>query len=241
MAVFSNPSVSIAICDDEVDDLNQIGSLTKELLESEKISYTISKFSDAISLKTSIEKGRKFNILLLDVMMDTLNGIDLAVALRERGNNAAIIFISCNRDMALLGYEVSAVRYLAKPLQKEKLREALVYCYQKYLSRKEILLPTKEGQCRILVSDIIYIEPWDRGTHLVLISGECMSGIKISEIEHILPSESFVFCHRTLLVNLAFIQSIRYCELTLKNGKILPVSKYRQAQVKERFLKYLRY
>ena len=55
-----------------------------------------------------------------------------------------------------------------------------------------------------------------------------------------LPKDKFVFCHRTLLVNLAFVQSIRYCELTLKTGQILPVSKYRQAELKESFLRYLR-
>ena len=70
--------------------------------------------------------------------------------------------------------------------------------------------------------------------------GECKTGSKISELERLLPQEKFVYCHRTLLVNLAFIQTIRYCELTLKNGQVLPISKYRQAQMKESFMRYLR-
>ena len=159
---------------------------------------------------------------------------------QKLGDGAAIIFISANRDMALRGYEVSAARYLAKPLQKAQLREALLYCCRTYLMQKEILLPAPEGQRRILVSDVIYIEPWERGTRLVLVDGECKTGSKISELERLLPKERFVFCHRTLLVNLTFIRTIRYCELTLKNGQTLPVSKYRQAQMKESFMRYLR-
>lgn len=240
MPVFFTPSISIAICDDEPGDLNVMETMTKELLDVEKISGGISGFGDASSLLSSVENGKKFDILILDVMMKDLNGMDLASSLREQGNNAAIIFVSTNRELALQGYEVSAVRYLAKPVRREKLREALLYCCRTHLTQKEILLPTPDGQRRIPVSELIYMEPWNRGTRLFLVGDECRTSAKISELERLLPKEKFAFCHRTLLVNLAFVQSIRYCELTLKNGQTLPVSKYRQAQVKESLLRYLR-
>lgn len=240
MSAFFKQTISIAVCDDEPDDLAEMETMTSELLEEEEISCCISKFGDAASLLSSVEGGETFDILLLDVMMENLNGMELAAILRRQRNDTAIIFISLNREMALLGYEVSAVRYLAKPVQREKLREALLYCCRTYLMQKEILLPTTEGQRRILVSDVIYIEPWERGTRLILVGEECKSSVKISELERMLPKEKFVYCHRTLLVNLAFIKAIRYCELTLKNGQVLPVSKYRQAQMKESFMRYLR-
>lgn len=230
----------LQVCDDEPNDLDEMETITSQLLEAEGISCGISRFGDAGSLLSAAQDGETFDILLLDVMMEKLNGIELAAALRKQGNDTAIVFISINREMALLGYEVSAVRYLAKPIQWEKLREALLYCCRTYLMQKEILLPTAEGQRRILVSDVIYIEPWERGTRLVLTGEECKSSVKISELERLLPKERFAFCHRTLLVNLTFIQAIRYCELTLKNGQVLPISKYRQAQIKESFMRYLR-
>ena len=49
--------------------------------------------------------------------------------------------MSSNREMAMRGYEVSAARYLAKPL-----REALLYCCKTFCEKKEILLPTSKGQ-----------------------------------------------------------------------------------------------
>lgn len=235
-----NTLLHIAVCDDETEDLHQIVSLTDGLMKAEGLACSITEYGSGNALLTAIQNGAKFHILLLDVMMDGIDGIGLAAALRGQGNDTAIVFISSNREMALLGYEVSALRYLAKPIQQEKLREALLYCRRTYLMPKEILLPTAEGQRRIIVSDIIYIEPLDRGTRLVLTDGECKTNAKISELERMLPKERFAFCHRTLLVNLAFIQSIRYCELTLKNGQALPVSKYRQAQIKESFMRYLR-
>lgn len=240
MPVFSDPNLSIAICDDEPKDLSKMEAMTKELLEEEKIACEIFGFKDAVSLLAAVEGGKTFDLLLLDVMMENVNGIELAEAMRRKGDDTAIVFVSANREMALLGYEVSAVRYLTKPVGREKLQEALRYCCRTHLARKEILLPTPEGQRRILVSDVIYIETWNRGTRLALVGGECKTGTKISEWDRLLPKESFTFCHRTLLVNLAFIQSLRYCELTLKSGQTLPVSKYRQAQIKESLLRYLR-
>lgn len=240
MSIVPDMSISIAICDDEPNDLNEMETMTKELLKAEKYTCSISKFENAVSLLSAIKDGEKFDVLFLDVMMENLNGIELAATLREQGNEAAIVFISTNREMALWGYEVSAARYLAKPIQREKLREALKYCCRAYLMPKNILLPTVNGKRRISLSDLVYIEPWNRGTRLVLVDGECRTSVKISELERLLPKERFVFCHRTVLVNLAFVQSIRYCELTLKNGQNLPVSKYRQAQMKESFLRYLR-
>ena len=186
MSTFFKQTISIAICDDESADLAEMETITSELLEAEGISCDISRFGDAGSLLSAVNGAETFDILLLDVMMENLNGIELAAALRKQGNNTAIVFISINREMALLGYEVSAVRYLAKPIQREKLREALLYCCRTYLTQKEILLPTAEGQRRILVSDVIYIEPWERGTRLVLVDGECKTSSKISELERLL-------------------------------------------------------
>lgn len=239
MSVYPRLYFSIAVCDDEQNDLNKIVSMTKELLEAEGISYGISEFRNAVSLLSAIGSGEIFEVLLLDVMMEELDGIELAAALRRKGNEAAVIFISSNRDMALLGYEVSAERYLAKPLSRDKLREALLYCCRTKFIQKEIILPTAEGRRRVSTSDILYAESWNRGTRLFLTDGECRSNVKISELGKMLPEEMFALCHRTLLVNLAFIRSIRYCELTLKNGQVLPVSKYRQMQIKEDFLRYL--
>jgi len=55
-----------------------------------------------------------------------------------------------------------------------------------------------------------------------------------------LPKGQFACCHRTLLVNLAKVRHVRYCELELRNGERLPISKYRLAQFKSTFLHYLK-
>ena len=55
----------------------------------------------------------------------------------------------------------------------------------------------------------------------------------------ILPERNFTLCHRTILVNLAFIRHLRSCEIELADGRTLPVSKHRVSDLKKRLLGYM--
>lgn len=234
-----NPQLQISVCDDEPMDRQQAETLTMGIMEAEGLACSVSGFESATALLTAIQGGAQFHILLLDVMMEGLDGMELAAALRKLGDSTAIIFISSNREMALRGYEVSAARYLAKPLQTEQLREALLYCYKTFCEKKEILLPTEKGQSKMAPSSIIYVEPWERGSRLQLTSGPIETSARISELASMLPERCFIFCHRTILVNLAFIKHLRSCEIELADGRILPVSKHRVPDLKKRLLGYM--
>lgn len=235
----SSSSVRIAVCDNEAQDLQQLAELTRHIVQSEDIDYELACYESSKALLEAVESGEAYHILLLDVMMEGLSGIELAAALRALQSDAEIVFVSSNREMAMYGYEVAAVRYLAKPVQEEKLREALLYCCRSRTQRKEIALSTARGVRRIQTSDIIYVETWGRGVRVTLTDGQEEVGLKISQMEAMLPAEQFFLCHRTVLVNLAYVQYIRYCELELKTGAVLPVSKYRQNDARERLLHYL--
>lgn len=235
----ARPQLHIAVCDDEALERQRIADLVNQIMPEEGLSCRVTSYESGADLLSAIQHGGRFQILLLDVMMEGLDGMALAAALREKGDHTAIIFISSNLEMALRGYEVEAARYLAKPVDRERLREALMFCYRTRLAQKEILLPTVSGQSRILPSDLIYAETWERGVRLILKDGREETGLKISELAAMLPERQFVFCHRTILVNLAFIQSIRYCELELRSGATLPISKYRQTEIRKQLMRYL--
>ena len=231
----------LAICDDEPMDCALVAQMSREILGAEGVEAELSAYPSAAELLRAIRAGRAFHIFLLDVMMEGMDGMELAAALRAGHEDAAIIFISSNREMALRGYEVAAARYLAKPVEREKLREALLYCAASREKKRPLALPTASGgQSRVDPSAIVYVEAWERGVRLDLGGEKLEAKIPISQIAAMLPEGQFAYCHRTLLVNLACVRHVRYCELELKNGERLPISKYRLAQFKSEFLKYLR-
>lgn len=233
------PQLQIAVCDDELIDRQQTAGLTHEIMKEEGLVCGLSCYESGAALLAAIQGGAQFHILLLDVMMDGLDGMELAAALRKLGNDTAIIFISSNREMALRGYEVSAVRYLAKPLQRPQLREALLYCCKTFRESRGILLPTEKGQSKLAPADIIYAEPWERGSKLQLISGAIRTSTKFSDLMELLPERRFTLCHRTILVNLAFVRHLRPHEIELADGRILPVSKHRVSDLKRQLLEYM--
>lgn len=232
--------LQIAVCDDEPTDLRQAAGLAREIMAAEALPCSMSCYESASTLLAAIQNGAQFQLLLLDVIMDGLDGMEFAAALRKLGDSTAIIFFSSNREMALRGYEVSAARYLAKPLQRPQLREALLYCYKTFCEKKEILLPTEKGQSKLSPSDIIYAESWERGSRLQLTGGPIETPAKLSELAAMLPERSFTFCHRTILVNLAFVKHLRSREIELADGNTIPVSKYRISALKKSLLSYLR-
>lgn len=231
--------LTIAICDDAPADLNQIHEIITRILRKAGIHHSISAYESAASLLSDIRSDNQFHILFLDVMMKEQNGLDLAAQLRKQQNQVPIVFISANREMALYGYEVSAVRYLAKPIDEGKLEEALMYCVEEWQKQKEILLPTGWGQYRISVSDILFIEAFDRGIRVVLENETVESRLKFREAEMLLPMSSFIRCHRAFLVNPAFIKCLRPYEFILLNGQHIPVGKARYPEIRRKFVQYI--
>lgn len=171
--------------------------------------------------------------------MDDLDGMELAAALRDMGDDTSIVFISSNREMAMQGYEVEAVRYLSKPLDPERLREALQFCLRKSYERKNMVLPTRHGQRSIPYSHMVYGEEVDRVSKLVLPDGAEEIIMKFFQLAALLPQQQFVLCHRSYFVNLDYVSYLRNRELELSTGAVLPVSKYRLEELQKKMVSYL--
>ena len=236
----NNSQYSIAVCDDVASDREEIVRLTGSYYRDEGVGFNIKEYESGTSLLSAIECGEKFHLLILDVMMDNLDGIGLAAVLRSQRDDTTIVFVSSNREMALQGYEVVATRYLSKPLDEVKFQEALAYCYQNFQETREILVPTVQGGRRIVPLDILYVEAGERGTKVFLPDERIDTSLRIFEQEAMLPQKQFVLCHRAFIVNLAAVKYIRRYELELYNGMLVPVSKHRFNFVKDRLIEYLK-
>lgn len=229
----------IAVCDDEKYDLEQVINMTKEILESEKFSYEILPFESSRKLLEAVEEGNKeYHLLILDVLMEELNGVDLARRLRRIGENMMIIFVSSSPDFALTGYEVEAVRYLVKPVREEKLREALLHCKKHFLRKKEILVNFSNGIHRVPLDKLSYVEICKRGTILNVEGEQIIARNSISEIEQEVKPAGFCRCHQSFLVNLSYVKAIRRYELSLHGNIKIPVSKSRYDSTREKLLHY---
>ena len=228
----------IAVCDDDRADLSRTVRLTRRILDEAGVPCCVDSYGDGRSLLSEIQRGRRFDLLLLDVRMAGLDGMALAAALKDRPARPDVVFISVDRDMALQGYHVDARRYLAKPVEPERLREALLFCYReagrRTARRDDLLLPTASGEVRVPVRDIRYAETWERFARISTPAGFLETRLRLGELAGLLP-EQFLYCHRTILVNMRHICFLNRTHLTLTDGTDLPVSKQNSKEIMQTY------
>lgn len=228
----------IAVCDDEKEDREEIVEMAESVCSEENILGDITGFSSAEELLKVMQEGREFDLVILDVMMPELGGMELAKHLRSEKKEMSIVFISNNREMAMQGYKVSASRYLGKPLEKEELREAIIFCAAQR-KNKEIFLSEKGIAERISVDTIKYIEISGRKTKIMQKDRVYETKISMSEWEKEFSELNFIRCHKSYLVNERYIRILSSSFAELEDGERIPISKHRLKEVKEKFFAYM--
>lgn len=228
-----NEPIRVAVCGPNAKDVRQairraIGSAGQDAIPCETVF-----FPDAAAMLAS---GERLDAAMLEA--SELDDEALVQTLARHSGRISLILMAEDGGLALRGYEAGASRYLVRPLQQEKLREALAHVAGERLNRRCLMLPTPQGERRLLLRDVRYVETQGRGVCVVLRDGRQETvKMKISELEALLPA-SFALCHRTVLVNLACARYLRHGELELTTGEILPVSKYRHSEIRERMLDF---
>lgn len=230
----------IAICDDEETSVHLNKALTEKVLKEENIEYEINTFQDMREMTDSLTKltvAQPYNVLLCDILASDMNGIEAAEKLRSLGENIDIIFISSTAEFALEGYRVQALRYIQKPVDIDKLREALLISYHKYSCKEGVAVNVDGKSVNISFEDISYMESCGRDIDIHLQDKVITTHIKISDMEKMLP-EGFFRCHRSYIVNFSYMESIERYQATMADGDIIPVSQQLYAETKNRYLKY---
>ena len=117
--------LQLAICDDNIDELSLMVSLIEEYRTSNHVEYEYTVFHNGFDLIPVLDKGSRFHVYCLDIIMPGFSGMDLAKEIRSFDKDALIIFFTSSPEFALESYAVKAINYVLKPVTKEKLYFAL--------------------------------------------------------------------------------------------------------------------
>ncbi len=228
--------ITISICDDEKEQINLLRKLLLNWSADKPFAVDIKEYENAESFLFDYEDN-PCDLLLLDIEMSNLNGMELAHKLRDRGDMLPIIFITGYGDYISEGYDVEALHYLLKPVDERKLYAVL----DKYVSRHntcsdEILVETDEQTLHISADSIVFIEAFGRKTELHLSNNSVIkSNMNIGTFQ---KTDLFISCHRSYLVNLRFVKSIGKTEIHLDNGEKIPLSRRLYNDVNKMFIEY---
>lgn len=228
---------NIAIIDDEIVQIEYLKGIIATWKKSSEIN--INTFHNAESFLFDYEDNKDYDILLLDIEMGKINGIELAQKVRKDNERVQIIFITGFVDYMSMGFDVSALHYLMKPVSKEKLHQVLDKAVN-LLSKKESNIIIKvDGQNTIIkLTDIVYVESFGHYVSIYTVDKkEYTVKIGINKFVEELDN-SFVIPHRSYIVNLKFVKAITKNIIILDDSKEIPMAKNNYESVNKLFISY---
>ena len=223
--------INIGICEDELHYRVNIKDMLGDILSTYSINYKIYEFSSGEELLSNYPKD--LDILIMDIQMKIINGMDTARKIREFDQNLEIIFMTSFSEFMQEGYEVKAYRYILKPISERKISRNILPCINEIMKKKNnyLTINVKNYVDRIKIDSIVYIET-DRPNILIYTNdNKYTTKLSISKIDKILREHGFFRCHNSYIVNLKLVESMN--SNTLKIGeKYIPISKYRVKELK---------
>lgn len=216
---------NFALCDDDAIFSAGFQKLLSEFSAARNLDCRLTHFPDTRSLMKAVEMGKHYDLIFLDILLQSENGIDFAKLIRNQSWNTDIIFVTSSPEYALDGYEAAPLHYLLKPLEPEKLKNALERFLKKHDSPM-LSLGKPGGLLQVSVADILYFEIYghDIIVHKKDGSRENCTGT-LKDIESRLPAMTFVRPHRSYLIKIEEISEITRYQIRLSSGEMIPISK----------------
>lgn len=235
--------LQIAICDDNIEELSNMVQLLNLYRASKNFSCDYAVFPNGFELISTLEKGKRFDIYCLDIIMPGIMGIDVAKEIRDYDKAAPILFFTSSPEFALQSYSVRAINYVLKPISKEKLFITFDEMLEQIKSQKDedaLIVKSNDGIQKILISNLTFAEVIGRNVLYHLRSGkviECTEPFS-SACEKLLKYGCFMKPHRSFLVNMQYIDTIENHQVTLQTLSSVPIAQGKAREIKQQYLSY---
>ena len=228
----------VAICDDEIYQRETLKRFIKPYVQEYRIE--IFEFDSGERLAQSYDQNNTYDIILLDIRMKDMDGVQTAEHIRKYDKRAIVIFIS-----SFVQYITSALRYnvfqfLIKPVKQDLFDDEFSRALSTFLSiHSRYVIKIRDRLINLEINDIIYIETYQR--HLLMHTRSenlTYNGTLKEEFQKLAPYD-FVMIHQAYIVNMAEIKTIEKNVVILKNSEIIPMSKHLRKAVLSKFNLYM--
>ena len=212
----------IAICDDEQKDRDFVAALSRRWAEQRGNTVELTEFSSAEQFLFCYGEQSDYDILLLDIEMGQMDGVQLAKQLRQKNETIQIVFVTGYSDYISEGYEVAALHYLMKPVREEKFFSVLDRAADKLRKNERPLTLECAGEVvRVPLYQIRYV---DVQHNYATIHAKADYTVKktLAEIEKSLD-DRFYRVGRSAIVNLSCIARVTRSDIFLNEGDRIPL------------------
>ena len=212
----------VAIVDDSVTDARFVESILTDWAGEKQTAIQAEVFSSAESFMFRYAEDKEWDILLLDIEMGAMDGVTMAKKVRAHNEAVQIVFITGYSDYIAEGYEVAALHYLMKPVNREKLMTVLNRALEKRKQEERCLNLELSGEMvRLPFYEIRYLDV--RQNYVTVHSkGDYTVKRSLNDFEKELDHR-FHRVGRSMILNLKYIQRVTKTEVRLSDGTVLPL------------------
>lgn len=234
---------TVALCDDRPADLDQIERYLDRYQNCKHLfELRPERFSSGEELLERVRReGYRPDIVLLDIYLSGMSGMEAAEELRLSGCAMPIVFLTASTEHALEAYEVDAVQYLVKPLVPERFFRALDASLELVQRKRErqLVIKAAEGVRQIAPDEIVYCESQKNYQVFYLDSGVCRSRMTAGKLWELLGElPQFDQCGRSYILNLNHVVSVEREKVVLDNGSTIYIPRNKAAEFRKHYFAY---
>ena len=189
--------------------------------------FRVSVFSDGDEILDGYQAD--YDLILMDIVMQFVDGMTAAERIRERDSEAVIIFITSTPQFVMRGYAVDALDYVLKPINyfafSQRIDRAIARMENR--RRRYISVPIKGGIQKLDVSQIIYVEVRDHDLLYHTRHDSILTRGTLADAEALLGAQQFFRCNKCYLVNLEYVDGLQGNDILL-DGERIQVSRARR-------------
>ena len=201
--------IRVAIVEDEAEIQEQLMGYVQRYTRQYGTVFEVKTFADGLEILEDYRPA--YDLILLDIEMKHLDGMETARRIRELDPEVMLVFITNMAQYAIKGYAVGALDYVLKPVpyfafsqQLQKVEEQLRRRTRHYLA-----VPVEGGLRRLDTSRIYYIESEGHRVHFYTEEGDFAAPGALKALEEKLADRPFARCNSGYLVNLAQVQAVQ--------------------------------
>lgn len=229
--------IKIAICDDEEKAVALHERIVKSCLQSQGIGYEITTYTQSRNLLYDItDDGFFYDLILLDIEMPGISGMEIPQQLKGFLPNVRIIFVTSHTEYAIDAFELSIFRYVPKNNLEVKLATAVADAAKliELEAGQEYTIQTASRMEKIPYKDIFYIQRDGKNASIISSVGIAKVRKSLQQVFDELNTPEFIFIDRGCIVNIIQIMKISDGMVVLKNGEQLPISRSHLQEVKQK-------
>lgn len=238
--------MKMAICDDEKIIRDLVAECAHEISNDLEIEF----YENTNGI---IEPYFCADILILDIHMEGIDGMEAARILRRNGSKAIIIFLTALEEYVFSAFDIGAFQYIVKPFEKKKLKEIITDAIEQVenknrieqllrdsknkISDKSFIIKNGKNTTRVNRSEILYAEVFNRKVIIHMKDGVTIEYYgKLKELEKVVGKD-FFRVHRAYVINLAYVKNYDAKNVNVA-GEELPVARGKYPELVKAYLSY---